>query len=588
MMNTLNRPPARADGNDLDARRWRVYLVAAVITGVSLVLTARLVYLQAIENGHFRTMATDEHWRSTVIPPRRGDIVDSNGIPLATSVTYQSLYASTTQIEDPAHVASVLAPILGERAADLQDTLSKQQLAPVLVKAWLPDDVASKVNQLGIDGLFLQFEPKRVYPQGNLAAQVLGVVGADNNGLSGLELQFNGDIAGKPGGLVADRDTAGDAIALGPREYTAPIDGSTLTLTIDRYVQWVAEHELDAALEKHHAVGGSVVVLDPSSGAVLAMVGRPTFREDDPKLYSAQSVSSFNIPAVNAAYEPGSTFEIISMAAALDTGTVSPQTSFDDTGSLTYFGGTVHDAVSRPPGPETMTQTLLSSSNVGAAWAATHVGAPNFYQYVQAFGIGRSTDIQLPGEVSGILHLPTDPDWYPFDLATNSFGQGVSATPLQMAVAVAAVADGGTLMKPYIVKKVAGPDGTMVYYPTVEGQVMHAETAANLTRMLVAVVDGATMEESPLARVPGYAVAGMAGGAQVPVSGGDSADDTITSFVGYSPAEAPRFVILVRIDQPKDAALGEAMAAPVFGAIAQQLLNYDQVPPTRPVPGTGT
>jgi cell division protein FtsI/penicillin-binding protein 2 len=574
--------------NRLETRRWRVYLVAAVIVGFALVLMARLVYLQAIENTHFRSMATEEHWRRSILPPRRGDIVDSNGNPLATSVTYQSLYASTTVIKNPAHVADVLAPLLGESPATLQSLLSKTQLAPVLIKRWLPDDVASKVNELGIDGVFLQLEPKRVYPQGDLAAQVLGVVGVDNNGLSGLELEFNPDIAGKPGELVAERDTAGDAIAFGPHKYTAPINGSTVTLTIDRYVQWVAERELQAAMERNHAKGGSVVVLDPRTGAVLAMAGRPTFHPDDPNLYSTENVARYNIPAVSDAYEPGTTFKIITMAAALDTGTVAPDTSFVDPGYFTYYGGTIRNTIPRPPGPETMTQTLISSSNVGISWVATRVGAPRFYDYARAFGIGRPTGIELPGEAGGLLRMPTAADWFPFDLVTNSYGQGLSATPLQMAVAIAAVANGGKLMKPYVVKKIEGGSGARMYYPTVEGQVIHAETAANLTKMLVAVIDDRTSDESRFARVPGYAVAGTSSITSVPVAGGNPSSEAIASFVGYAPAEDPRFVILVRIDAPRDTPAAENVAAPVFGAIAKQLLNYYQIPPSRPAQGIGT
>lgn len=582
MVSTLRPRPAAPAANDLERRRWRLYLVAAVIAGFLVVLLARLTYLQVIENGHFRVMATDEHWRQTIIPPRRGDIVDVNGDPLAASVTYQSLYASTSEIKDPAQVAKALAPILGASPTDLQPLLSKQQTAPVLIKAWLTDDAAAKVTKLGFDGLFLQFEPKRVYPQGNLAAQVLGVVGVDNNGLSGLELQFNADLAGKDGKLVAERDTAGDALGIGPRQYTAPINGSTLTLTIDRYVQWVADRELRAAVQKDHAAGGSVVILDPRSGAILAMAGQPTFHTDDPNLYSEANIAMYNIPAVNSTYSPGATFQVITIAAALDTGKVSPQTSFTDTGSFDYFGGTVHNAVARPAGPETMTQTLTESTNVGATWAATRVGAADFYRYARAFGIGQPTDVDLPGEVSGVLHLPADADWFPFDLARNAFGQDLAVTPLQMAVATAAVANGGEMMQPYVVKQVAGPAGNRVYYPTDEGRILHQQTAKNLTTMLVAAVDGNRTGLAGDARVPGYAVAGKS---SLPASVNTKATDLDTSsasFVGYAPATDPRFVIVVQLDAPNHQSWSAPVAAPVFGAITRELLDYYEIPPSRP------
>ncbi|HVB97400.1 MAG TPA: penicillin-binding protein 2 [Chloroflexota bacterium] len=588
VVSTIERPTVTGETNELDTRRWRVYLIGSFIVACVLLLSARLVYLQVIEHAHFGTMATAEHWRESIIPPRRGDILDTSGNELATSVTYESLYASTTEVSDPAAVAQKLAPIIGAPASDIQKILSNKQAAPTLIKAWLPDDVATAVEKLGIDGLFLQQEPKRVYPQGNLAAQVLGVVGADNNGLSGLELAYNSELAGKPGKLVAERDTAGDALALGPHQYTAPINGSTLTLTIDRYVQWVAERELEAAVSQHHAKGGSVVVLDPRTGAVLAIAGRPTFQNNATELYSQQNVDMYGIPAVSNAYEPGSIFKIVTMAAALDTGTVTPNTSFFNPGYFNYYGGTIHDAIGRSPGPETMAQTLTYSSNIGVAWAAGQVGAVKFYEYAQRFGIGRPTDIDLPGEASGVLRLPTADDWHPFDLATNSFGQGLSVTPIQMAAAVAAVANGGTLMKPYVVKRIESPAETRLFYPTVVGQVIKPQTAVTLTNMLVQVVDDNTLGESRLARVPGYAVAGKTGTAEIPIAGGYSPNRTIASFAGFAPAENPRFVILVRIDDPQDSPWGETVAAPVFSAIARQLINYYQIPPTRGVNANGT
>lgn len=582
------RPTTIGQINDLETRRWRVYVVLAMIAGFSLVLVARLVDIQILQSATFRSMATDEHWRRSILPPRRGDIVDVHGSLLATSVTYQSLYASPREIANPAQVARSLAPIVDEPAATIEARLAKKQAAPVLIKPWLPDDAASRVKRLNIGGLFLQPEPRRAYPEGGLAAQTLGVVGVDNNGLSGVERQFDADVAGKPGELVAERDTSGDTIAFSPRKYTPPVDGSTITLTLDRYVQWVAERELDAAITRLGARGGSVVVLDPRTGAVLALAGRPSFRPDDPNLYSPENVARYGIPAISELYEPAATFQILTMAAALDSGVVTPNTSFTDPGTFTYYGGTVQDTTLRIPGPETITGMLMRSSNVGASWVATRVGAPRFYQYLRAFGIGRRTGIELPGEASGSLRLPTEPDWYPFDLATNAFGQGVSVTPLQLAAAVAVIANGGSLMKPYLVKQIDGAAGHRSYYPTVVSRVIRPETAAALTRMLVAVVDDASPGAPRLARVQGYAIAGIAGTTEVPVAGGDGATETIASFAGFAPAEAPRFVVVVRIDRPKGRQSGDEAAAPVFGAIVTQLLEYDQVPPSRSPAGAGS
>lgn len=360
-----------------------------------------------------------------------------------------------------------------------------------------------------------------------------------------------------------------------------------MTLTLDRYVQWVAERELRTAVDRYQARGGTVVVLDPHSGAILALASVPTFRFDDPNLYSRANVALFNIPAVNQAAEPGSLFRLISFAAALDSGSIAPDTSFVNTGTLTYLGGSVRDSSQRSPGPETMSQALALSSEVGTTWAAARVGAPNFYRYARAFGLGQSTNSGLPGEVGGLLRLPADADWLPFDLITNAYGQGVWATPLQMTVAFAAIANGGTMMKPYVVQKIWGSAGDRAYFPTIEGQVIRKETASSLTRMLVATVDGTTHDQASAARVPGYAVAGAEGITPGANDGSAGATPELVSFAGYAPANAPRFVIVVWIVAPRQVPSGEAAAAPVFQSIAQQLLNYYQIPPSVPRQNNG-
>jgi len=568
--------------HELHKQKWRLYALFAITVGCFAVLASRLVYIQIVQHDHFYAMAQEEHWRSEEIPARRGTIMDSASNPLAISVSFDSLYANTLQIDDPDKLAEVLAPILEVPVLELEQKLSLKQAAPVLLKEHLPAEKADEIRKLRLWDIYLRPEYRREHPQGKLAAQLVGVVGRDGNGLSGLELKWDSDLAGKPGSLLAERDTGGEEIALSAAEYVAPVDGSNLVLTIDRTVQMIVERELDAAMQQHQAAAGTVLVMDPYTGAILAVASRPSFDPEAKDLFSAETVPLYSIPAVADAFEPGSIFKIITMAAALDAGAVTPETAFMNNGSFSYAGGVVRNAVWRAPGMETMTQTLQRSSNIGAAFAATTLGPERFYSYVQAFGIGAPTGIELPGESPGILRLPSSPDWHPFDLATNSFGQGVSVTPIQMVTAVSAVANGGLLMKPYVVKEVDGPTGRRVYHPTLMAQVIRPETAAKLTQMLVSVIE--TVEDGQVrgARVAGYHLAGKTGTAEVPTESGYASDRTIASFIGFGPVESPRFVIMVTIREPKDTPWGETVAAPVFRNIASQLLPYFGAAPSVP------
>ena len=581
MIGTAPRPSA-APAREPVLPRWRVYAVAAVLAAVAGALIGRLVDLQVLQGDRFREMATEEHWRRTVVPPRRGEILDANGAPLAASVTYQSLYASTNEITDPAAAAAALAPILGQPRDALAALLARKQSAPVLVQRWLSNEAASAVEKLGQPGLFLQFEPRRVYPQGTLAAQVLGVVGVDNNGLSGLELQYNADLAGKPGALVAERDSAGDAIALGARRYTPPVDGATLQLTLDRYVEWVAERALEDAFDRQHARRGTVVILDPRTGGILAMAARPSFQPDGPDLYSPATIALYPIPAVARADEPGTALSFVTMAAALDTGLVGPATSIENGGAFSYYGETFRDD-GPPPGRETMARVLTSGSRVGLAWLGTRLGAAAFYRYAAAFGLGQPTGVDLPGEVAGAFRTVADADWFPTDLAHAALGTGVTVTPLQLAAAMGAVAHGGALMRPYLVRAVAGPAGSRVYYPTVVGHPVRPETAAALTAMLVAAVSSPTEGSARFARVPGYPVAGLAGQTRAATPDGDL---SIGTFVGFAPADDPRFVGVVQIAAPAGGEPTDALAAATFAAIARPLLAYARIPPAAAPGGT--
>ena len=563
--------------DEIEQRRWRLYALLAIVAASALVLSAKLFYIQIIQHDYYSSLANKEHWRDETISPRRGSILDANGNVLAASVVFESLYANTSQITSPEKAARDLAGVINEPVNEVQNKLAVQQVAPALVKAFLPSDSADAVRKLRLWDIYLEQEYKRQYPEGSLASPLIGLIGRDNKGLTGVEAALDRDLAGAPGSVLAERDTGGDEIALSARQFTPPKNGFDVVLTIDRFVQRLIEQELDSAVKEHQAAGGVIVVMEPRTGAVLGMANRPAFDLNAPNLFHPSRAPLYKNPAVSDAWEPGSIFKIVTMAAALDAKAVTPEEAYNNTGSFAYQGGVVRNVITRV-GPETMTQVLQRSSNIGAAYASTKLGAERFYRYVRSFGFGQPTEIELPGESTGILRYPGMPSWHPFDLATNAFGQGVSVTPIQIVAAASAIANGGILMKPYVVKEVAAPQ-RRVYNPTVVRQVISPETSRTLTDMLVSVVESTDGGQIRLAKVPGYLFAGKTGTAEIPGVGGYTSGETIASFIGFGPADDPRFVVLVKIDAPKDTPWGETAAAPVFKNVAGQLLTYYRVPP---------
>ncbi|MBI3968039.1 MAG: penicillin-binding protein 2 [Chloroflexi bacterium] len=562
-----------------ESRRWRLLTIGTVIALFSGVLIAKLTYLQVIQADRYQELARQEHWRKETIPAQRGAIRSSAGQPLALSVPFESLYADTKFVEHPETAARRLASVLGEKEDELRAKLLAKQDAPTLLKPRLGFEMAQQIRQLKLWDVYLRPEPVRKHPEGSLAAEVLGFVGHDHQGLAGLEASLDEQLGGRPGTLYAERDTGGDEIALGLSRLEVPRDGVDVTLTIDRFAQRIVERELEAALKKWRAASGSVIVMQPSTGAILAMASRPSFRFDEKNdgLPTGEA-AGFRNAAVNDQYEPGSVFKVITMAAGIDNGTVTPETTVDDPGFFTFGGITVRNWNGQGYGRETMRSGLAHSNNVVLGTVSTRLGKVAFYRYLDAFGFGKLTGVALPGEAAGTLRRPGGPDgWSNGDLLTNSFGQGLAATPLQMAAAVSAIANSGVLMKPQIVKETSGPDGRRVQGPIEVRRVISSESARTITDMMVTVV-----ESSPTrpAVIPGYRVAGKTGTSEVPTPAGYS-KLTIASFGGFVPVERPAFAMIIKIDQPQENPWGEVVAAPLFNTIAKQLLVHYRVPPTR-------
>jgi cell division protein FtsI/penicillin-binding protein 2 len=340
------------------------------------------------------------------------------------------------------------------------------------------------------------------------------------------------------------------------------------------------EQQLDATIAQYHANGGTIIVMEPKTGAILAMASRPSFKLSQLDLTDEGKMDLYRNRAVTDLYEPGSVMKVVTMATAVDLGLVTPNTTYEDSGAAYVGGATILNWDFSANGTTTMTQVLQKSLNTGAVWVSQQIGPEKFYEYIKRFGFGQPTGIELGGEAAGAVRTSEDPEWYPVDLATNAFGQGISVTPLQMITAVAAIANGGVLMQPYIVQEVKGPDKDEVTQPKPVRQAISESTARTLVGMMNDVVEGVP---SHGARIAGYHVAGKTGTAYISVPGGYAPDRVIASFVGFAPANDPRIAMLVKIDEPQESQLGGTVAAPVFAQTAPQILTYLGVRPDAPV-----
>jgi cell division protein FtsI (penicillin-binding protein 3) len=554
-------------------------MVAGLLAVWVLLIAARLYHLQVARYEHYVVKAERQQQRVVTLDPPRGTIYDAHGRELAVSVQVDSAYAVPPEIRDPAAAARALAGVVpGLNAARLARQLGgDREFVWVARKLDLP--VAAKVRELKLPGIYFLPESKRYYPMRSLAAQVLGYVGTDNHGLAGLELVYDKEVAGKQGVRTVLRDAKRGTVISPDLSFAEPEPGHDLYLTLDATVQHIVERELARAVEERGAKRGSAIFLDPRTGGVLAMASYPTF---DPNDFGSYRETEWRNRAIMDVYEPGSTFKIVTAAAALDSGLVKSGDMFDcEMGGITLYGIRIRDHKSY--GLLSFADVIAKSSNVGVIKAALRLGDQRLYHTIREFGFGRLTGIDLPGESGGILH-PVE-HWGPLAKAYIAFGQGISVTPLQLAVATAAVANDGTLLKPHVVAAVSRGEmrGEMRVprypEPPVAGHPISASTAAELTRLLEGVVTAGTGKSAAIA---GYRVAGKTGTAQIPVRGGYLRGGYLPSFVGYAPAGRAALVGVVAVAEPQGGEYyGGQVAAPVFGSIARQVLLYLGVHPER-------
>jgi cell division protein FtsI (penicillin-binding protein 3) len=553
--------------------RVRALLLTAILIAVHVAVVARLAHLQLLRRDELARFADRQYSRTIPLKPKRGPIFDRHGQVLAVSTAVGSVFADPRRIADRDATATQLAPLLGEDRRELAERLATDRPF-VWLKRKLPPATAQAVRTLGLPGIGLLPESLRFYPNRELAAHVLGFEGFDDRGLEGVELAQDRLLAGDAGLALVERDALGRDVTAEPRIIKTPTPGQGVVLTLDAAIQYIAERELDAAWRRTGARGGMIVAMDPRTGEILAIALRPTF---NPNAYQTFTSVEWRNRAVTDPFEPGSTFKAILAAAALEEGVVRPDDSvYGEQGVITIANRAIHDW--KRYGWLSFREVLQYSSNVGAIKVGLAVGRERYYKYMTGFGFGSSTGVGLPGESRGQLRSPER--WSGLSLASMSIGQEVSVTALQMLSAVAAIANDGRLMQPRIVRAVVDPDGHEIrrFAPEAVRQVVSPETAATLRGILAGVVARGTGAK---AQVAGYSVAGKTGTAQKldPLTHVYSRKPGVLSFVGFVPAEAPRLAMFVMLDEPKTVAWGSEAAAPLFAAVAVQVLRHLGIPP---------
>ena len=555
----------------------RIKFLSFLILFWAIVIVYRLFTLQVVGYNFYQALAAGQHEIEKTLLPRRGNIYVKEDqfrddiYPLATTKELYLVYAVPKNIKKPKNVIKLVAEVLELDELEVANKILKEDDPYEPLKRRVSEDVIKQIDELELTGIGYVKEKWRYYPEGTLVSHILGFV---NNGLHkgqyGIEGYFEEILAGKSGFLSTEQDEEGRWIALSDKTIQEAEDGDDLILTIDRSIQYFSCKELKDYVERFNAESGLVIVLNPKTGAVIAMCSYPTY--DINKYWEVSDSSIYNNPAIFDAYEPGSIFKAITMAGAIDRNVLSPTSTYVDEGFVEIGKHTIKNSDGKAYGIQTMTEVLEKSLNTGTIFIANELGYKHFKEYVYDFGFGKQTGIELTGEVAGNLSsLDKKSDIY---LATASFGQGITTTPLQMASSFAVIANGGKLMQPYIIDEIIDSSGNRLKkQPVFVKQVISPRTASLVGGMLVSVIKNG---HAKTAAVDGYYIAGKTGTAQY-AEGNGYADKTIHSFVGFGPVDHPEFVILTRIKKP-EIEFAVASAAPLFQRIAQYILDYKNIP----------
>lgn len=550
-------------------RRLIILLLFSLI--FSFLLLGRVFWIQFVRGDELKERALNQ-WTSDVpVEPKRGTVYDRNKNPLAISATVDTVVASPPDIKDIETTANLLSTALNMDREELEETLREaknKKKGAIYIKRKITEEESETVRNLKLSGIYFTKEHKRFYPERNLCSHVLGFTGIDSQGLDGIELVYEKYLKGTPGRIVSEKDALSRKLPFGVDKYIPPEDGLDLVLTIDKIIQHIAERELEKALAEHNAKRGTIIVMDPKTGEILAMTNKPDY---DPNNYGEFSQILWRNAAVSDVYEPGSTFKIVTASAALEEGVARPEDKFYDPGYAMVSGVRIGCWYHGGHGSQTFIQLLENSCNPGFVELGMKLGKDRFMKYIKGFGFGEVTGIDLPGEARGIL----DPSKVgPVELATITFGQGISVTPVQLITALSTIANDGKLVQPHVAKAIVDKEGNTVqeFSPAPLRQVVSYETAQEMKKILESVVTNGTGGRG---KVEGFRVAGKTGTAEKYSPG-----KYVVSYMGFAPVDDPKLAILVIIDEPTGGLIyGGTIAGPVFQKVMADSLNYLGIEP---------
>ncbi|HZG57851.1 stage V sporulation protein D [Paenibacillus sp.] len=558
--------------------RRRLYLVLVAASLLFVALVVRLAWVQLAMGPELTELAEDSWRREVPFAAKRGEIWDRNGERLAYNVSTPTIWAVPAQIKEKEKTAKLLAPALGMTESKVLETIKKRESIVKLQPGGrkISQEKAREVRELRLPGIFVAEDNKRFYPYDGLAAHVLGFTGIDNQGLTGVESQYDELLKGVRGSVAYLSNARGEEMPNSTEEYVPPKDGLNLQLTIDKQIQTIMERELDQAMVKYQPERIISIAVDPNTGDVLAMASRPGFEPGDYQQYPSE-VYNRNLP-IWMTYEPGSTFKIVTLAAALEEGKVSFTEAFHDKGAIEVGGARLRCWKPGGHGAETFLEVVENSCNPGFVVMGQRLGADTLFDYIKKFGFGSKTGIDLGGEENGIMFKPNQIG--PVELATTAFGQGVSVTPIQQVMAVSAAINGGKLYRPHVAKAwidpLTGKTVDEIEPELVRDNVISEETSKLVRQALESVVAKGTGRN---AFIEGYRVGGKTGTAQKVVNGRYSPTEHIVSFIGFAPADDPKIVVYTAVDNPKGLQFGGLIAAPIVQNIMEDSLRYMGVEP---------
>ncbi|MBI5449455.1 penicillin-binding protein 2 [Candidatus Gottesmanbacteria bacterium] len=555
---------------------FRMWLIFSLFALLFCFISLRLFYWQVIAGDRLKARAASQYSAEFILPASRGKILASDSSPLVINQPAFLAYAEPKKIKNISHFLSSVHTVLGANETDIDGLLADEERSWVLLAHKVELPVVEKLKALGLSGLGFEKEPKRYYPEASMAAHVLGFVGSDENGRDkgyfGLEGYYDRDLRGKDGVVELEKDARGMPILIGEAKRIEAEDGRTLVLWVDKSIQNILENRLSEGIRKYGAQEGSVVIMDPQTGGILGMVSFPSYH---PQNFLSYEKTLYKNPIVASSYEPGSTFKALVMSAGIQEKVISPTTTMEEIGPLNVNEYAIRTWNNEYHGTINMTKVLERSSNVGMVFVAQKLGKESLLRYIRDFGFGQPTGIDVEEESSPALR--DRKNWTEIDYATASFGQGIAVTPIQMVRAVGALANGGWIMEPHIVKEIIESRGRVLRIkPKKIRQVISPATSRIVTEMMVAAVDNG---EAKWAKPSGYRIAGKTGTAQIPVAGHYDEKKTIASFVGFAPADNPKFVMLVTLREPTSSPWGSETAAPLFFTIARDLFRYFGITP---------